>query len=95
MNCLASELRIGELAIVQSVQTPAGAAPHNAAPDPRLRWLTDIGFIPGEPVEVLRRGLWGADPLVLRIGSSTFALRRAEADCIRVLRRSVQELSAT
>ena len=24
----------------------------------------------------------GADPLVVRIGQSTFALRRAEADCV-------------
>jgi ferrous iron transport protein A len=48
------------------------------------RQLADIGFMPGEPVCVLRRGVPGGDPLVVRIGGSTFALRRAEAACIEV-----------
>jgi len=33
---------------------------------------------------VMARGLPGADPLVVRIGESTFALRKAEAECILV-----------
>ena len=28
----------------------------------------------------------GADPLVIRVGESTFALRRAEAECVAVSR---------
>ena len=48
------------------------------------RWLEEIGFIPGEPVCLLARALPGGDPLVVRIGSSTFALRRAEAACVLV-----------
>ena len=47
-------------------------------------WLEEIGFIPGEPVCVLTRALPGGDPLVVRVGSSTFALRRAEAACVLV-----------
>ncbi|MCQ8896115.1 ferrous iron transport protein A [Limnobacter humi] len=47
-------------------------------------WLYEIGFIPGETVMVLTRGMPGADPLVVRVGDSTFALRRAEAACIAV-----------
>lgn len=46
--------------------------------------LEEIGFIPGEPVELMRRGFPGNDPLVVRIGLSTFALRRAEAACVEV-----------
>lgn len=49
-----------------------------------LPWLEEIGFVPGEPVTVLARGLPGGDPLVVRIGASTFALRRAEAACVVV-----------
>ena len=45
--------------------------------------LEDLGFLPGEQVTVLRRSLLG-DPLMVRIGSSTFALRRAEAQLIEV-----------
>lgn len=48
------------------------------------RQLADIGFVPGEPVCVLRRAAPGGDPMVVRIGCSTFALRRAEAACIEV-----------
>jgi ferrous iron transport protein A len=48
------------------------------------RWLEDIGFIPGETVTVLARGAPGGDPLMVRVGSSTFALRRAEAACVQV-----------
>jgi ferrous iron transport protein A len=47
-------------------------------------WLEEIGFLPGEQVMVMTRALPGGDPLVVRIGSSTFALRRVEAACVRV-----------
>jgi ferrous iron transport protein A len=46
-------------------------------------WLRELGFIPGEQVMLMARAP-GGDPLVVRIGSSTFALRRAEAACIEV-----------
>jgi len=50
----------------------------------RARQLEELGFFPGEEVMVMARGVPGADPLVVRIGQSTFALRRAEAACVRV-----------
>jgi ferrous iron transport protein A len=48
------------------------------------RWLAEIGFIAGEPAMVTARSPWGDGALVVRIGSSQFALRREEADCITV-----------
>ena len=48
------------------------------------RWLEEIGFVVGETVMLMARGLPGGDPLVVRVGQSTFALRRAEAACVRV-----------
>jgi ferrous iron transport protein A len=68
---------IGEALTVQHVQPPT-AAPEWA------RWLEEIGFIVGERVMLMARGLPGGDPLVVRVAQSTFALRRAEAACIRV-----------
>ena len=47
-------------------------------------WLQQIGFIAGEVVAVLLRSQPGGDPLVVRVGQSTFALRKAEAACILV-----------
>lgn len=48
------------------------------------RWLEEIGFIPGERVTLMARGMLGGDPLVVRVGASTFALRRAEAACVQL-----------
>ncbi len=62
---------------VVAVQAPAGQ------PD-WARWLAEIGFLPGEQVVVLRRSLWGGDPMAVRVGDSSFALRRAEAACVQV-----------
>jgi ferrous iron transport protein A len=50
----------------------------------RARQLEEIGFCPGERVMVMTRGIPGGDPLVVRIGQSTFALRGAEAACVQV-----------
>ena len=47
------------------------------------RRLAEIGFLPGESIRVLAR-MPGGDPIAVRIGSSTFALRRHEASCILV-----------
>ena len=68
---------IGEKLVVVKVH------PSPISEDWRQR-LEEIGFIPGESVELMRRGFPGSDPLVVRIGLSTFALRRAEAACIEV-----------
>jgi ferrous iron transport protein A len=46
--------------------------------------LAELGFTPGERAMVMRRGWPGADPLAVRVGGSTFALRKAEADCVMV-----------
>ena len=46
--------------------------------------LLEIGFLPGEPVRVMAAGFPGADPLAVRIGHTTFALRSREAALIRV-----------
>lgn len=49
------------------------------------QWLEEFGFLSGEQVMVLARGAPGDDPLVIRVGLSTFALRRSEAACVRVV----------
>ncbi len=46
--------------------------------------LMEIGFLPGEPVRVMAAGFPGGDPLAVRVGQATFALRRHEAAMVRV-----------
>jgi len=48
------------------------------------RRLDALGFVPGEPVQVSVRGPFGGDPLLVDVGSTRFALRRAEAACVQV-----------
>lgn len=64
--------------MIVSAVSPSADAPEWAA---RLR---ELGFIEGEAVAVLRRGQPGGEPLAVRVGVSTFALRKAEAACVRV-----------
>lgn len=46
--------------------------------------LLEIGFLPGEPVRVIAHGYPGHDPLAVRVGHTTFALRRHEAALVQV-----------
>jgi len=46
--------------------------------------LLEVGFLPGERVRVIAHGFPGADPLAVRVGHTTFALRGHEAALVRV-----------
>lgn len=46
--------------------------------------LLEIGFLPGESVRVIAHGFPGHDPLAVRIGHTTFALRSHEAALVQV-----------
>jgi ferrous iron transport protein A len=45
--------------------------------------LRELGFLDGEEVQVLAAGAAGG-PIAVRIGETTFALRRREAACVQV-----------
>lgn len=83
--CLA-DAALHEVYAVNAVLAPAGL------PD-WAHQLEDIGFIAGEQVAIMARGLPGGDPLVVRVGTSTFALRLVEAACVKV--SLLQTLAAT
>src|ERR1700683_2966227 len=67
------------LARVASVASSDGAAPLELG-----RRLAELGFLPGEAVRIVARGLMARAPIAVRIGTGTFALRLFEAACIRV-----------
>lgn len=69
---LLSDLPSGQSATIERVE-------ERTVVDTIAARLRDLGFVPGEPVRVVARGLIGADPLVVQIGFTRFALRRAEA----------------
>ncbi|WP_307838079.1 FeoA family protein [Burkholderia plantarii] len=53
-------------------------------PDPIAQRLRDLGFVAGEMVRVVAHGPWRADPVLIQIGSTRFALRRTEAARVTV-----------
>lgn len=76
------QLRIGDSALVLDViadDNPDHSIAFNVA-----RRLKELGFIKGESVRILHRGYFGGEPLAVRIGQSTFALRSFEAALIGV-----------
>lgn len=52
--------------------------------DPIARRLRELGFVAGEPVQVVARGPVGGDPLLVQVGYTRFALRRSEAARVQV-----------
>lgn len=78
-----TELSRGACAIVDHVAD-------NHAADAVAGRLRDLGFVDGEPVRIVAVAPWGADPILVQIGSTRFALRRAEADRVRVRAGDVQ-----
>ncbi|RAI60722.1 FeoA family protein [Roseicella frigidaeris] len=48
------------------------------------RRLLELGFIEGARVEILHQGLFGRDPIAVRVNGMTVALRRREASAILV-----------
>lgn len=75
-------VRLSELpnftpAVVETVE-------HLSADDSIARRLADLGFVPGETVRITASGPVGADPLLVQVGFTRFALRRSEAARVRV-----------
>ena len=52
--------------------------------DPVSRRLRELGFVPGEAVNVVALAPMGGDPILVQIGFTRFALRRAEAARVRL-----------
>ncbi|MEY2625601.1 MAG: hypothetical protein RL412_1376 [Pseudomonadota bacterium] len=69
-----SGLKAGESAVVERVD----------ADDLLARRLLEIGFYPGAKVELVA-SMWPADdPVAIRVGGATFALRRQEAERVKI-----------
>ena len=74
-----ADLPDGAAAVVTGLRTDV-----SGADGALLRRLAEIGFVAGEPVQVLRRGPGGREPLAVQVGETLFALRLLEARCVEV-----------
>ncbi len=73
------KLPVRAMATIREVQT----AGHDGGA--LKRRLMELGFVPGERVQVLRRVFFGHGPLAVRVGTSTFAMRKLESSLIEVV----------
>lgn len=79
-----ADVRLTDLSIGICARVVSVAAADAAAPVELGRRLAELGFLPGEAVRIVARGLMARAPIAVRIGTGTFALRLFEAACIRV-----------
>jgi ferrous iron transport protein A len=79
-----ADLATGAAARVVSVSATDTASADSGASAGLSRRLAELGFLPGERLRIVARGFLGREPIAVRIGTGTFALRLFEAACIRV-----------
>jgi ferrous iron transport protein A len=77
------EIRLADLGLGTHARVVSVASTDAKAPELGRR-LAELGFLPGEAVRIVARGLMSRAPIAVRIGTGTFALRLFEAACIRV-----------
>jgi len=78
-----ASLRKGARGVVADVSDDAQSLGDEAQSTVSRR-LLELGFIPGETVEVIEEIWPGGDPMAVRLGNTTFALRRREAGAVMV-----------
>ena len=79
-----ADLATGTPARVVSVSATDAAFADSGTSGGVSRRLAELGFLPGERLRIVARGFLGREPIAVRIGTGTFALRLFEAACIRV-----------
>ncbi|HEX3848054.1 MAG TPA: FeoA family protein [Steroidobacteraceae bacterium] len=83
-NCHAADIRLADLAPGATARVISISAADTPASGELGRRLAELGFLPGEVVRIVAKGLMARAPIAVRIGTGTFALRLFEAACIRV-----------
>ncbi|MEZ5458012.1 MAG: FeoA family protein [Steroidobacteraceae bacterium] len=78
-------LRRGDRAVVERVADD-GERFGDTRESTIARRLLELGFVPGAALEIVASMWPGDDPLAVRIGGSTFALRHHEARAVHVRR---------
>jgi ferrous iron transport protein A len=79
-----ASLRKGARGVVSGIVATDAARVGDEAGSTISRRLIEIGFVPGEAVQVIEEVWPGGDPMAVRVGSSIFALRRREARAVLV-----------
>ena len=73
-------MKVGDSGVIEDVQEQGDTKDDSLFNITRR--LKELGFVKGESVKILHKGYFGGEPLAVRIGQSTFALRNFEAALI-------------
>ena len=74
--------RKGFAGVIVAVEAPAMTGGLGGAEIERR--LIEMGFVEDAPVEILHEGLFGRDPIAIKLADRTVALRRKEASAVLV-----------
>ena len=77
-------LHKGEVGVVTRLLSEQAEEMGDGSGETVVMRLLEIGFVPGERVEVVAEVRPGGDPIAVRVGGSCFALRRQEAFAVMV-----------
>ncbi len=76
-----SALKVKQMAVITKVNR---LVDETGQPDLVAVRLESLGFVPGTQVQVVTKGIFGGDPILIQLGFTRFALRKAEADKIEI-----------
>lgn len=76
-----SALKVKQTAIITKVNR---LIDETVQPDLVAVRLESLGFVPGTQVQVITKGVFGGDPILIQIGFTRFALRKTEAEKIEI-----------
>ena len=69
----AAELKFGEIGVINEIDEN----------HPSSRRVLEFGFTPGQEIQLINRSLFN-DPLAFAVRGTLIAIRRDEADCIKI-----------
>ena len=77
-----SDLKVKQTAIISKVNRTleAGISEYDLV----ASRLETLGFVPGTKVQVITKGIFGGDPILIQVGFTRFALRKVEAEKIDI-----------
>jgi ferrous iron transport protein A len=77
-----SDLKAKQIAIIRKVSRTTDG--ESALHDVVASRLETLGFVPGTKVQVITKGIFGGDPILIQVGFTRFALRKSEAAKIEI-----------
>ena len=75
-----SDLKVKQSAIIKHVHRTVDGT----STDVIASRLEALGFVAGTKVQVITKGFFGGDPILIQVGFTRFALRKVEAEKVEI-----------